>query len=82
MQFATIAKVLARVDGKFFSFQNSVDAIVPLASHNRKKPAFHLQGHLFWAGESPMTMKIANPSKRPRFEGFWVLVFGIGFFDC
>ena len=25
-----------------------------------------------------MTMKIVNPSKRPRLEGFWVLVFGIG----
>ncbi len=43
MQFATIAKVLALVDGKFFSFQNSVDAIAPL--HNRLQPAFHLQGH-------------------------------------
>jgi hypothetical protein len=41
----------------------------------------YLCGHLFCASESPMTMKIANPSKRGRFEGFWVLIFGIGFFD-
>ncbi|WP_392532948.1 hypothetical protein [Nostoc sp. C117] len=73
MQFATIAKVLARVDSKFFSFQNSVDAIAPLPSQNRKKPAFHLQGHLFWASESPITMKIANPSKRGLERDFWVL---------
>ncbi|MHC5935547.1 hypothetical protein [Nostoc sp.] len=63
-------------------FQNSVDVIAPLLSHNRKKLAFYLQGHLFWASESPITMKIAFPSKRPRFEGFlgigyWVLGIGL-----
>jgi hypothetical protein len=51
-------------------FPNSVDAIAFFPSHNRKKPAFHLQGNLFWASSSPMTIKIANPSKRGRFEGF------------
>jgi hypothetical protein len=44
MQFAAIA-ILARVDGKFFSFQNSIDVIAPLSCYNRKKPSFHLQGH-------------------------------------
>ncbi|QFS52181.1 hypothetical protein GXM_09675 [Nostoc sphaeroides CCNUC1] len=30
----------------------------------------YLCGHFFCAGESPMTMKIIDPSKRRRFEGF------------
>ncbi|QFS52171.1 hypothetical protein GXM_09665 [Nostoc sphaeroides CCNUC1] len=48
------------MDGKFFSFQNSVDMIAPLSSDNRKKPAFHLQDHLEGAGKSSRFAPIRN----------------------
>jgi hypothetical protein len=60
-------------------FSNSDGAVSPTAAD--RQPQAEAK-NAFNASESPITMKIAFPSKRGRLEGFWVLVFGIGFFDC
>ncbi|MEH2064791.1 MAG: hypothetical protein V7K50_21460 [Nostoc sp.] len=47
-------------------FQNSEDAIAPLPSHNRKKPAFHLQGNLL--STVPLLKISDNALPNPRFR--------------